>query len=119
MPRTPPRPCARPGCPEVTRARYCQKHQAEMNKTYDMHQRDKEMKRFYDGKPWEALRRQKLARNKFCEECQRGGRLVLATMVDHIVEIKNGGAKLDMDNLQSLCHSCHSSKTLRERNKRP
>ena len=118
MPRTPPRPCGRPGCPELTHTRYCKKHQAEMNKTYDMHQRDRELKRFYDGQPWERIRQRKLAQDPFCEECLRGGRRILATIVDHIVEIKDGGARLDMDNLQSLCHSCHSRKTMRERNRR-
>jgi len=118
MPLQPPRPCGKPGCGELTRKRYCDKHQAEANKTYDQHGRDKERKRFYDGEPWRAVRARKLAQDRFCEECRKGGTLVLATHVDHIVEIKDGGAKLDMENLQSLCHSCHSRKTMQERNRR-
>jgi 5-methylcytosine-specific restriction endonuclease McrA len=35
-------------------------------------------------------------------------------MVDHIVPIRFGGRSLDMDNLQSLCWSCHSAKSIKE-----
>lgn len=34
-----------------------------------------------------------------------------ATMVDHIKEIKDGGSKLSLDNLQSMCLPCHNLKT--------
>ncbi|WP_295941636.1 HNH endonuclease signature motif containing protein [uncultured Alistipes sp.] len=46
-----------------------------------------------------------------CEECQRRGITTLAQVVDHIVPINRGGAKLDMANLQSLCHPCHNRKS--------
>ncbi|XPS83916.1 HNH endonuclease domain protein [Desulfosarcina variabilis str. Montpellier] len=35
-------------------------------------------------------------------------------IVDHIVELKDGGAPLSEDNVQSLCRSCHQRKTARE-----
>lgn len=38
--------------------------------------------------------------------------------VDHIIEIKDGGAKLDPANVWTLCGSCHVKKTNRERDKR-
>lgn len=38
--------------------------------------------------------------------------------VDHIVELKDGGAPFDQVNLQCLCGSCHTSKTHVERTKR-
>jgi len=118
MPRRPPHPCGRPGCRELTHTRYCPTHTAEENKTYDKHHRDKELKRFYNSQPWETLRRQKLGKDPFCEDCRKGGTLIKATMVDHIREIKDGGERLDMENLQSLCHSCHSRKSMKERNRR-
>jgi 5-methylcytosine-specific restriction endonuclease McrA len=37
-----------------------------------------------------------------------------AAMVDHIVPIRQGGAALDMNNLQSLCWSCHCAKSIKE-----
>lgn len=61
------------------------------------------------------MRAVKLRHNPLCEECLRHGRITLATLVDHIVPIKKGGACLDMDNLQSMCDSCHNRKTAKER----
>ena len=61
-----------------------------------------------------AVRKQKLTSSPFCEECYKNGTIIKATMVDHIVPIKQGGAPLDMDNLQSLCWSCHSRKSIEE-----
>ena len=57
----------------------------------------------------------KLNRQPLCEMCLKCKRYVKADIVDHIVEIKKGGHPLDMDNLQSLCRSCHTVKTNRER----
>jgi 5-methylcytosine-specific restriction protein A len=34
--------------------------------------------------------------------------------VDHVQPIKEGGARFDAANLQSLCVSCHNAKTARE-----
>ena len=38
----------------------------------------------------------------------------IATQVDHIVQVSNGGAFDDLDNLQAACEPCHSAKTMRE-----
>ncbi len=70
--------------------------------------------RFYDLRAWRKVRRMKLAANPLCEWCLRGGRLVTAEHVDHIVPISHGGAPLDLQNMQSLCPSCHSAKTSRD-----
>ncbi len=52
-----------------------------------------------------------------CEECRRGGVVTPATVVDHIVPINEGGAPMDMDNLQSLCAKCHNRKSGAEAHK--
>jgi hypothetical protein len=44
--------------------------------------------------------------------CSRAGVRMFA---DHIVEVKDGGARLDVKNGQCLCGSCHSLKTAAER----
>jgi len=49
-----------------------------------------------------------------CEKCPRGGRL----FADHIIEIKDGGAPLDLANGQALCGSCHTRKTAAARRAR-
>jgi 5-methylcytosine-specific restriction endonuclease McrA len=47
----------------------------------------------------------------FCKICLDNGRAVNADVVDHIVPLDQGGERLEQQNLQSLCHSCHKQKT--------
>lgn len=67
----------------------------------------------YDRR-WRRLRSWFLARHPLCEHCKREGRLEPANEVDHITPLRWGGARLDQNNLQALCKSCHSKKTARE-----
>ena len=63
------------------------------------------------SRPWERKRQATLARDKFlCQECLRKGRLTVATEVDHIIPLEEGGTD-EGSNLQSLCHDCHALKT--------
>ena len=48
-----------------------------------------------------------------CQACKRGGRLTLATEVDHIKPHYLGGDD-GMRNLQALCRECHALKSLAE-----
>ena len=114
MPRKPKTPCRYPGCAELCEEPYCDKHRRQVNHEYNTQQRDKAASSFYASDRWRKLRKQKLARNPLCEECARQSRITPATMVDHIVPIRQGGAALDMNNLQSLCWSCHSAKSIKE-----
>jgi 5-methylcytosine-specific restriction endonuclease McrA len=63
--------------------------------------------RFYSSPEWIALRDQvrREARGK-CQRCGNRGRYV-----DHKVELKDGGARLDRANVWLLCASCHTTKT--------
>lgn len=62
------------------------------------------------------LRPNHLLREPFCRECARQGRRTYATDVDHIVDHKGSWVLFtDRNNLQSLCHSCHSRKTMQDR----
>jgi 5-methylcytosine-specific restriction endonuclease McrA len=47
---------------------------------------------------------------------QRGWR-VRATVTDHIVSLRDGGARLDPANHQSLCRSCNAAKAGGPRNR--
>jgi 5-methylcytosine-specific restriction protein A len=51
-----------------------------------------------------------LRRYPLCVECQRNGRTVEAIDVHHLVPRRAGGSDAD-DNLQALCHACHSRVT--------
>ncbi len=114
VPRKPKTPCRYPGCPALCEEPYCEQHQSAVNHDYNTRHRDRETARFYSTDRWRKLRAAKLARNPLCEECQRQGKATPATMVDHIIPIRFGGKSLDMDNLQSLCWSCHSAKSVKE-----
>lgn len=57
---------------------------------------------------WRRLRAQVLADEPLCRRCAEQGRLVPATDVDHIDSDSGNNQR---ENLQSLCHSCHSIKT--------
>lgn len=77
---------------------------------YDANRRDQSSKAFYQSKAWRRLREQALKRDAgLCLLC--GAK---ADVVDHIKEIKDGGAKLEIHNLQALCHSCHNQKSAKE-----
>jgi 5-methylcytosine-specific restriction enzyme A len=61
---------------------------------------------FYNTRTWKRLRKIKLTLNPLCEECGR-----MATDVDHIKAINDGGEASAIENLRSLCHKDHSRKT--------
>lgn len=88
------------------------------------------MPRKWDGKgsrhsrgynsQWDRLRLVVLKRDNYlCQECMRQGKLTPLCVkphdhaVDHRIPKAHGGTD-DMDNLQSICQSCHSAKTARD-----
>ena len=76
---------------------------------YDRFCRDKESKRFYQSAQWRAVKEMKLARDPLCETCLQAGRdAVKADVVHHMIPIKKGTKKVDLDFLVSLCHACHN-----------
>lgn len=70
-------------------------------------------RKFYASPEWQALRRIKLVHNPFCEKCLiEDNFTTMAEDVHHRTEIKDDPSKaLKYNNLQSLCHSCHSTIT--------
>ena len=73
---------------------------------------------FYNSKQWRSLRNYYIQRNPLCEACQRQkpSKVTGGQVVDHIKPINMGGEnlKLDLSNLQTLCHPCHNSKSGKE-----
>ena len=64
---------------------------------------------------WKRVRKLALSRDRgFCVLCERNGTYKLATEVDHITPISDGGKAFDLDNLQSLCRWHHITKTAKE-----
>ena len=90
------RECQQPGCPELRRgARYCEEHRPK----------SKTVEKGYDQK-WIELSLWFLLRHPRCKLCGR-----IAKIVDHIIPIRAGGARLDPRNLRSLCLTCHGRVT--------
>jgi 5-methylcytosine-specific restriction protein A len=115
MPKKPKRPCGAAGCSELVDGYYCEKHGKAGNAEYNRYRRDGEANGFYNGKAWRTLAKRQLQREPLCAECFKNGRVNTAVIADHVVPIKQGGARLDIDNLQSLCRACHNRKTGREK----
>lgn len=69
-------------------------------------------KAFYKSRAWREVRWQALRRDHFqCVQCGD-----IAEEVDHIIEltpenIDDPRIALSLENLQSLCHDCHTRKT--------
>ena len=74
--------------------------------------------RFYTSPAWIALRDR--VRREAGGRCQAQGRgrAERRMFVDHIVELKDGGAPLQRSNCQLLCNAHHAVKTVAERVKR-
>jgi 5-methylcytosine-specific restriction protein A len=117
--------CKVAGCAGLTRDKYCeahahleQKEKQERQAHYNAKIRDPDRQKFYESPAWRRLRQIKLGQMPLCEICYAEGRITKASLVDHIQEISDGGAPLDMENLMSVCHICHNKKTAQERKKR-
>ena len=125
MPQKMLKPCFKQGCPNLTREKYCAKHahleEADRRATqafYNKTARDPEAQRLYESPEWRRLRAIYFKRNPLCEVCYAEGRITPAVICDHKVEIKDGGAKLDIENVTAMCRACHNKKTASERAKR-
>ena len=108
MPYRPSTPCKHPGCPKLVAygKQYCEDHEA-----LHRNDRDNAYKRGYNSR-WQKARARYLRAHPLCVECEKAGRFVKATVVDHKVPHR-GDKKLFWDemNWQPLCKSCHDKKT--------
>ena len=86
--------------------RYATKRRKDRERRYNMSRPAQH--EFYATSEWRRLRDWYRGRYPLCEECQRQGRVTAAELVHHKREISQGGEPLDVDNLESLCRSCHS-----------
>ncbi len=77
-------------------------------------EREKDNSGFYNSWPWRKFAKRFKINNPLCVECERNDLVVPVKVVDHIVAINAGGAKLDESNCQSLCESCHNRKSSNE-----
>ena len=114
MPMRPNTPCKHPGCPRLVpyEQHYCEEHEA-------MHRGDRESsgKRGYNSR-WQKARKRYLKSHPFCVLCMKEGKMVEATVVDHIKPHRGDSILFwDEANWQSLCKTCHDMKTWNEDSK--
>ena len=116
MPFAAKRPCLQPNCRALVKSGRCRTHEAqkrrEINRRND--RKSKRERAFYWSKPWRATRLAYLKDNPVCEHHRMQGYVRAASEVDHIIPIAEGGEAFESINLQALCKSCHSRKTLEE-----
>ena len=116
MAKRAPTPCRYPGCAAVLATPgYCDRHRVAVHRDYGRARRgfDTELG-FYKSAQWRAVRAVFLREHPVCCVCAARGRVVAAVVVDHVVPVKDGGARFDAANLQALCVTCHNRKTAQE-----
>ena len=111
------RTCPYPHCGRlITAGKYCPPHTRVMDA-----RRGLAAARGYD-EAWAKYARRWLRRFPICGQrldglistehsaCARNGLRVAATVVDHIVSLRDGGPKFAPSNHQSLCNACNVRK---------
>ena len=110
------KPCHKFGCTNLSRSKYCKEHthiakkqKRKFDKEYDRRvrsKRDNIFRKFYHSKEWRQMRARALQRDNYlCSRCK----VRVADTVHHIIPTRTDWSKrLDINNLESLCSSCHS-----------
>jgi 5-methylcytosine-specific restriction protein A len=65
---------------------------------------------------WKKVRRLKLQQDPLCEDCKEHGVTTVATQVHHLKGVaSHPELAFVMENLRSLCTTCHAKREARER----
>ena len=73
----------------------CPQCKSVSNREYDKNYRNQEADRFYHSRDWKDARERVRIRDcGLCQQCKRDGVITQSDVVDHIVEIVDGGDKL-------------------------
>jgi 5-methylcytosine-specific restriction endonuclease McrA len=77
--------------------------------------RDKNYIKMINSTKWRELRLKKLQSQPLCEKCLEADKTTAACEVHHIIPVESAhnetqmkGLMFDMNNLMSLCHTCHA-----------
>jgi 5-methylcytosine-specific restriction protein A len=101
--------CAAPGCGVLVPSGRCAAHRVEREHARPAYAVD----RWYRTVRWRRLRNIILREQPFCLACLIAGRKVLTVDVDHIRPHRGDPVLFwDLTNLQGLCKSCHTAKTM-------
>ena len=105
------RMCKAAGCMRLTAEGYCPEHKPTVERKASASWHHLYTNPRYG---WKRRRDAQLAREPFCRECAKHGLRVEATDVDHVVPHRGDLRLFLYGDLQSLCHTCHSRKTVAE-----
>lgn len=109
MPKKSLKPCKYLGYPKLTEDNYCNGH-----KDFSIKERAAATERGYYSN-WRTERNRFLKVNPLCVRCKEEGRLVQATVVDHVIPHRVDKKLFwDESNWQALCKRCHDKKTMTE-----
>jgi 5-methylcytosine-specific restriction protein A len=116
MPTRSSKPCKAPLCPALVKGnRYCTAHADQERSRARRHDewRGTAASRGYDS-DWVKVRTAALKRDHYlCQHCMKDCLLTEAKDVDHIVPVRTAPElRLNINNTQSLCRSCHQIKTV-------
>ena len=113
MPRAPKKECRYSRCKNAQAHRgYCGEHQDKAVGWFRTSTKSRHERGY--GTEWVKIRAVKLKANPLCEYCKDKGIYTVATEVDHVVGLTNGGTHR-LDNLKSSCNECHKIKTASDR----
>jgi len=104
--------CKWPGCNALAHGPYCDEHkpmhdeQVQQSSAEYNRSRGSAAAQGYDAR-WQAVRLAYMRQHPLCEVCLEHGDTTPAWGVHHKVALKQNGARLDPNNLQSVCFACH------------
>ena len=82
----------------------------KQNKEF-LDQRRAERRSFYKKGAWVKVRKAQLRKASLCQHCLKQGKLVSATVCDHIDPLWESWDEFIAGPFQSLCRQCHSIKS--------
>ena len=110
--------CGHAGCRELIDydVKYCERHKDSYSKQYNKFRwnNQNDYVKFYNSKAWRELSKSALIDSYYtCKMCGQD-----AVLSDHIIPTEiDWNKRLDKNNIQTLCHRCHTIKTREDEKK--
>lgn len=98
--------CAQPHCGVMVPKGYCPTHTKPAWRNTETPNRIR-------GRKLQQLRDQLFSKQPLCVLCEKQGKVSIATIRDHILNLADGGTDTE-DNVQPLCQECSDRKTAAE-----
>ncbi|EAD5297064.1 HNH endonuclease [Listeria monocytogenes] len=83
---------------------------------------ESERTKFYKSRTWQKCRYHQLLKEPLCERCLSDGVITQAVIVHHIIDTYTSigwDKRMDPENLESICFSCHNKETFQKKDPPP